>query len=152
MKPTVMLTALPLAPLAVLHAVDRPAGTRTQVAIDPYCVRSIRLDLDSGKTGFLWRRRATTVSHVEHPEDWRANSAMTTCLRRIDGRCLLYLWAAAEAGADAARLTRWNEGPETTLVGRASGGSIPALEDPGGLEGAAVHAAGPPAIRMRGDA
>jgi len=48
------------------------------------------LDLDSGKTGCLWRQRATTVDHVGHPDDWRANSAMTTYLRRLEGRRLLY--------------------------------------------------------------
>jgi hypothetical protein len=48
------------------------------------------LDLDSGKSGVIWKQRATTVNHVEHPDDWRANSAMTTCLRRLDGRRLLY--------------------------------------------------------------
>lgn len=48
------------------------------------------LDLDSGKSGVIWQQRATTVNHVEHPDDWRANSAMTTYLRRLGRRRLLY--------------------------------------------------------------
>ncbi|MDX1953318.1 MAG: hypothetical protein SFY81_14150 [Verrucomicrobiota bacterium] len=48
------------------------------------------VDLDSGASGLIWRQRATTVDHVKHPEDPRANSAMTAYLRRLEGRRLLY--------------------------------------------------------------
>jgi hypothetical protein len=48
------------------------------------------LDLDSGRTGLVWKQRATTVDHLGHPDDWRANSGMTTYLRRLEGHRLLY--------------------------------------------------------------
>lgn len=48
------------------------------------------LDLDSGKTNSIWRQRATTVDHVQFPDDPRANSAMSVYVRHLQGRRLLY--------------------------------------------------------------
>lgn len=53
-------------------------------------VFDLDLDSDSTKTGGLWRQRATTVDHLGHPDDPRANSPMTALLRRPGGRRLLY--------------------------------------------------------------
>ena len=48
------------------------------------------LDLAPGKTGLIWRQRATTVDPVRRPDDPRANSTLTVYLRHLEGRPLLY--------------------------------------------------------------
>ncbi len=48
------------------------------------------LDLDPAKTGSIWHQRATSVDHIGFLQDPHANSAMTVCLRHLQGRRLLY--------------------------------------------------------------
>lgn len=48
------------------------------------------LDLSQTKPGAEWKQRATTVNHIQFPDDPRISSAMTVQVRHLEGRRLLY--------------------------------------------------------------
>ena len=52
--------------------------------------RTAIFDVEAEGAATPWRQRATTVNHVTHPADIRANSAMSVQLRHLEGRRLLY--------------------------------------------------------------
>jgi hypothetical protein len=48
------------------------------------------LDLTRAKSGSEWSLKAITLDHVNHPEDPRLTAGMTTYMRRLQGRRVLY--------------------------------------------------------------
>lgn len=48
------------------------------------------LDLDSGKSGLIWKQRATTLDAVTYPEDPRAGTGATAIFRSVAGQPLLF--------------------------------------------------------------
>ncbi len=48
------------------------------------------LDLDSARSGGIWRQRATTIDQLRFPQDPRISFGMTAYVRHLRGRPLLY--------------------------------------------------------------
>ena len=82
------------------------------------------LDLSKHAPGSEWRLKAVTLDHVNHPGDPRITSGMTACLRRLQGRRVLYTIGQYAGGYNIYQLPANAHGSEQGGLLSASGVAV----------------------------